>query len=101
MRWKQLKFITESEYKKLISLNLILSRAYGHSKIHKIGNPLRIIISSIGNPLHNLAAYLHKILNNNPPQASSSIGNSFKLVDSISQTSISNDKILLSLDFYL
>jgi len=68
MRWKQHEFITKAEYKKLISLNLILPPAYGCLKIHKIGNLLHIIISLIGNPLHNLASYLHKIFNDSLPQ---------------------------------
>jgi len=97
MRWKH-EFITKAEYKKLISLNLILPLAYGCLKIYKIGNLLRIIISLIGNPLHNLASYLHKIFNDSLPQTINFIGNRFKLVESIFQINISNDEIILSLD---
>jgi len=45
----------------LNSSNPMLSKVYGLPKIYKPG-PLRIIISFIGNPLHNLATYLDKIL---------------------------------------
>ena len=55
----------------------ILPLAYDLPKIHKIGCPLKVIVSSIGSPLHNLASFLHKIINKNSPPANSSSVNSY------------------------
>jgi len=45
-------------------------------KIHKLGYPLRIIISLSGNLLHNLASFLHNILRLSLPLPFSHINNS-------------------------
>jgi len=56
--WKKNDFIEGHTYRKLLSTDRVLPRAYGLPKIHKIGNPLRIIISSFNSPLYYLACYL-------------------------------------------
>jgi len=61
-RWNNRKYVSFSTYSFLNTSNAILPRAYGLPKIHKAGYPLRIIVSSTGSPLHNLAIFLHKIL---------------------------------------
>ena len=43
--WKQQGLISDSTYNFLNSMNPTLPRAYAMLKIHKPGNPLRIIIS--------------------------------------------------------
>lgn len=48
-RWKHHKYISDSAYSHLNNSNAILPLAYGLSKLHKPGNPLRII-SSINSP---------------------------------------------------
>jgi len=55
--------------------------AYGLPKIHKLGVPLRMIISSIDNP-YRLANFLHHILHDRIPKLAmaSHIENNFKLV---------------------
>jgi len=61
-RWNNLKYVSSYSYSFLNTSNAILSRAYGLPKIHKAGYSSRIIVSSIGSPLHNLTLFLHKIL---------------------------------------
>jgi len=53
-RWRNKKFIDIHTYRKLHTTDGLLPRAYGLSKIHKQGYPLRIIVSSIGSPLYSL-----------------------------------------------
>jgi len=61
--WKK-NFIERHTYRKLLITDEVLPKAYGLLKIHKIGNPLRIIISSLNSPLYYLAGYLHNIIKN-------------------------------------
>ncbi|XP_018306455.1 uncharacterized protein [Mycetomoellerius zeteki] len=67
-------------------------------KVHKDGYPLRIIISSTGSPLHNLATFLYKILVTSLPPVKGFIRNSFQLAKNIDKLKISNDDTLFSLD---
>jgi len=85
-------------YSILNSTNAILLRAYGLPKIHKEGRPLRIIIFSSGSPLHNLAKFLHKILVNSLPLASSHIKNSRQTVKNLSKLHIPDEYFLASFD---
>lgn len=96
-RWKRDEYILTSEYKKLYYLDGLL-RAYGLSKIHKPGCPLRIIIFSIDSPLYSLASFLQNIISNDIHGQKSMIENSFQLVDKLKDTHIENNFILISLD---
>ncbi|KYN44950.1 hypothetical protein ALC56_00602 [Trachymyrmex septentrionalis] len=58
-RWKTKNYISDTKYRTV----------------------LRVIVSSIGNPLYPLATYLHNILFKSIPKANSYIKNSFELVD--------------------
>ncbi|KAG5319775.1 FACR1 reductase, partial [Acromyrmex heyeri] len=59
----------QSTYQNLLSTDSNIPRAYSLTKIHKAGNPLRVIISSINNPLYNLFLFLHHINNKNISEA--------------------------------
>jgi len=78
--------------------NAILPRAYGLPKIHKEGHPLRIIVSSSGSPLHNLAIFLHKILIKSLPSHFSRVKNSLQLKKLLSNLYIPDDCCLVSFD---
>lgn len=65
VRSKSHDHIIDLTYKHLNTSLLIFPRAYGVLKIHKTGNPLKIIISSVNSSLHNLANFIHKIIFNN------------------------------------
>ncbi|XP_018403508.1 PREDICTED: uncharacterized protein LOC108780336, partial [Cyphomyrmex costatus] len=96
--WKQQEYISTSTYNRLNCSISVLPRCYGLTKIHKIDNPLRIIVSSLGSPLHNLSIFLHKIIKENLPSADSSIINSFTLAKKISNLNTTNNTTLISLD---
>ncbi|XP_020299368.1 uncharacterized protein LOC109863521, partial [Pseudomyrmex gracilis] len=97
-RWRDRDFISTNLYNYLNVTKAILPRAYGLPKIHKNGYPLRIIVSSVGTPLHNLASFLHKIIYKNSPLARSHVPNSFSLVNKISDIYIEDYFELISLD---
>ena len=52
----------ESLYKKLYPSDAIPSRAYAKIKVHKEGNPARLIVSSIGTAIYELSSYLVSII---------------------------------------
>ncbi|KYQ46837.1 hypothetical protein ALC60_14128, partial [Trachymyrmex zeteki] len=59
VRWKGKKFIDDSTYRRLLTTDGIIPKAYGLTKIHKQGNPLRIIVSSINSQLYYFSLFLH------------------------------------------
>jgi len=77
---------------------VILPRAYGLPKIHKIGYSLRIIVSCSGSPLHNLALFLHKILVKSLPPSFSYIKNSLQLLRKLSNLHVLDECCLTSFD---
>jgi len=97
-RWNNLGYISAGSYSFLNASNAILPRAYGLPKIHKAGHPLRIIVSSTGSPLHNLALFLHKILIKSLPPHFSHIKNSLHLMKKISNIHIPDNICLASFD---
>jgi len=66
--------------------------------IHKAGYPLRIIISSTGSPLHNLALFLHRILIKSLPPHFSQTKNSSQLIEKLSNIHIPTHCCLASFD---
>jgi len=98
-RWFQSKFISDKKYLQLNSRNAILPRTYGLPKIHKNGFPLRIIFSSTGSPLHNLATFLQHILRESLPAPLSCCKNSFDLINKLKDIHIPDGFGLVSLDF--
>ena len=54
-RWKYKEFIeVYSTYRRLLTTDGNIPRTYGLIKIHKAGNPLRVIVSSLNSPLYYL-----------------------------------------------
>ena len=98
INWKRNKFISIDIYRRLNCTDGILPRAYGLPKIHKPDCPLRVIVSSIGSPLHPLAKFLQKIIEKSLPKSSSHIKNSFDLVNELSGNYFDNKFTLVSLD---
>jgi len=83
-RWKNNGYIDISTYRKLLTTDGSLPRAYGLPKIHKQGYPLRIIVSSIGSPLYALSNFLHNTIKNSISTPNSFIKNSYHLVSKLS-----------------
>jgi len=97
-RWNNLGYISSHSYWFLNASNAILPRAYGLPKIHKVGHPLRIIVSSSGSPLHNLALFLHQILIKSLPSHFSHVKNSLQLKKLLADVYIPDDCCLVSFD---
>ncbi|XP_024891068.1 uncharacterized protein LOC112466939, partial [Temnothorax curvispinosus] len=97
-RWQNQEFISPATYKFFYCSDGVLPRAYGLPKIHKQNHPLRIIVSFIDGPLHNLARFLHNIISTSIPKANSHIKDSFQLVNNLNGLRLEDDYILISLD---
>jgi len=78
--WLKNEYIDIRLYRKMLTTDGVLPRAYGLPKLHKKDYPLRVIISSLKSPLYELACFLHKTIKNSVMEADSSVGNSFNLV---------------------
>ena len=96
--WKYYGYLSDCSYNNLNCTTPILPLAYGLPKILKVGCPLRIIVSSVGSPLHNLGSFLYKIISKSLPPANSSIVNSYFLMKKVSNLTIPAKASLLSLD---
>ncbi|KYM97515.1 hypothetical protein ALC62_11809, partial [Cyphomyrmex costatus] len=81
VRWKNREYIDSHKKTLLLSTDGSIPRAYGLTKIHKQGNPLRIIaftqllsplnapiVSSINSLLYNLSLFLYNIINKTIPK---------------------------------
>lgn len=75
-----------------------MSCSDGLPKIHKTAFPLRIIVSTMGSPLYNIACFLYNILHEFIPKLNSHIKDSWNFVDRIRTLKIQLDEILISLD---
>lgn len=69
--WRDNDIIDVNLYRHLNCTNGNIPRCYGLPKIHKIGYPLRVIVSALGSPLYNVARYFHNILYNSIPRPKS------------------------------
>jgi len=96
--WYDSKAIDEWRYKCLKCTNGNLPRCYGLPKIHKREVPLRIVVSSVGSPLFEVAKFLHNILNISIKKPTSHVKDSWSFVGHIKEKSILPDEILVSFD---
>lgn len=92
------KRIHAKEYYRLITNDKLLPKAYGVPKIHKIDNPLRIVVSCVNTPLYSLATYIHKIIKSSLPVSRSFVMNSFDLCRKLTKFKLEDDEIMISLD---
>ena len=96
--WRDNDIIDDFMYKQLNCTNGNLPRCCGLPKIHKDGFPLRIIVSTLGSPLYNIASFLHNVLNEAIPKPKSHITDSWTFAREIKNVRIHPDEILVSLD---
>jgi len=85
--WLDNKIIDDNTYKTL-KCNGNLPRCYGLPKVHKEGSPLRIVVSSVGTPLYDVARFLHEILSNSIKKPNSNIKDSWSCVTKINKITI-------------
>jgi len=96
--WLKNNIIDELTYKKLKCTNGNLPRCYGLPKIHKPGYPLRIIVSSLGSPLYEVAKFLNNVLGVSVKRPASHTRDCWTFAKKIKGATIESDTILLSLD---
>jgi len=96
--WLDNKIIDNSMYKSLKCTNGNLPRCYGLAKVHKEGSSLRIVVSSMGSPLYDVARFLHEILSNSIKKPYSNIKDNWSFVTKINKTTIESHEVLISLD---
>lgn len=78
--------------------NPIVPRLYGLPKIHKQGNKMRPIVSSINSPCYKIAKWLINELKILDQPISKSIKNSFQLVKRLENVELDDNDILVSFD---
>ena len=71
---------------------------YGFPKVHKVGIPLRPIVSAIGSPTYQLAKELCRILSPIVGKSNSYIRNSSRFVEKISEIQLQELDRLVSFD---
>ncbi|XP_018361291.1 PREDICTED: uncharacterized protein LOC108760020 [Trachymyrmex cornetzi] len=98
VRWKRNGFIDDVTYRRLLTIDGVIPRAYGLTKIHKDGNPLRVIVSSINGALYALSLSMHNIINDSIPKTFSHIKDSFQLVEKLNGRFVDPGYVLASLD---
>lgn len=91
-------FIEEKTKKELVTYTANPPRIYGNPKIHKVGEPLRPIVSCINGPTTGLSKFVTNILNNVSYLGIYNVKNSYELVESLKHVHIPDDYCLLSLD---
>lgn len=98
-RLQQQGYITEEQAKQMKTYNSVAPRIYGNPKIHKEGNPIRPIVSSINSPMNSLSKFVADILksayNTDNPYY---VKDSFQFAQDINDFEIPDDYRLISLD---
>ncbi|XP_044755068.1 uncharacterized protein LOC123314022 [Coccinella septempunctata] len=82
-------YITEQQAKSMKTYNSVAPRIYGNPKVHKPGNPIRPIISSINSPMTSLSRFMASIL-----KAAYNTDNDFYIKDSFQFSDQINNYIL-------
>jgi len=96
--WYDSKVIDDWTHKCLKCTNGNLPRCYGLPKIHKKDVPLRIVVSSVGSPMYEVAKFLHNIINSSIKKPNSHIKDSWSFVSYIKNKNIQQNEILVSFD---
>ncbi|XP_074035217.1 uncharacterized protein [Leptinotarsa decemlineata] len=73
-------------------------KLYGLPKVHKEGEPLRPIVSSVGSPVHQLAKHVAHVLQPHAEKVDSYVRNADHLIDILKTQTVSPDDILVSFD---
>lgn len=98
-RWKTKKYISYQCFKRIFLTSANLARAYALPKIHKQGNPFRLIVSAIGSPLYHFSKLMQIILSKTlDSEPSFSLKNSNQFHCSINNFVVPQDHCLISLD---
>lgn len=95
---ENLGYLSKGEGFHLRTHNSTLGRAYGAYKIHKGGQPLRPIISCVNTATYKLARWFTDIIQKILGQSDRHVQNSIDFKDSLTDSYITRNQKLLSLD---
>ena len=95
---KQLREITDDEYKRLYVNKTVTPRFYATIKTHKIGYPIRPIVNFINSPSYALSQFLSKILTPITESSQTKLNNSFEIRDFLADIIIPDNHSLISYD---
>jgi len=96
--WLDNDIIDEKTFRTLKCTNGNLPRCYGLPKIHKPGHPLRIVVSSVGSPLYNIAKFIHGILSGSIKKPYSHVKDGWSFAATIKGMTIEPRERFVSLD---
>ncbi len=78
--------------------DFLIARAYGLPEIHKMGNPLRMIVSRVGSPSYTLSKWTFTCLRAIRADSKHSIANSLEFIECIKHISVAPNNCLVSFD---
>ena len=90
--------IKKNTYKRLYPTGACSPKYYGLPKVHKLGIPLRPIVSSIGSVSYDTAKELSKILKPLVGKTSYSVKNTKAFIQSIQDIRLQKDECMVSYD---
>ena len=90
--------ISRPQYLYLFANSATIPLFYALVKIHKLGNPIRPIVSFIGSPSYNIAQFLSKLLTPSTNSSPHKLKNSHDAKDKLKNFVIPADFQLLSFD---
>ena len=90
--------LTKSNYLHLFSNSATLPLFYALIKTHKLGNPIRPIVSFIGSPSYNIAKFLSNLLTPSTNKSVHKLKNSFSAKEKLRLISIPDHYSLVSFE---
>ena len=90
--------MSDSTYKMLFSCDSLCIRFYGLPKIHKLGIPLRPIVSFVNSPTYAISGYLARILSPVVGNTDYTVKNSCEFADFIRDKTLNAYEELVSFD---
>ncbi|XP_055547777.1 uncharacterized protein LOC129731643 [Wyeomyia smithii] len=92
------KMIDQPTKNRLTTYNATCPKIYGLPKIHKDGNPLRVILSCINCPTYDLSKYLARILHHPVDHEKYNVRNSYEFCTFINNVTLPPNYVLVSFD---
>jgi hypothetical protein len=92
------KLFTKNEYFKLFANAAIIPLFYALIKTHKIGNPIRPIVSFIGSPSYKVARFISDLLTPSTNKARQKLRNTYDAKEKLSGLIIPDTHMLVSFD---
>lgn len=97
-KWEEHEYISDGEAKWMRTYNSVCAKMYGLIKVHKVGYPVRPIVSSVNSPTYQLSKMISKILKNVVGNTLRTIKNSTELANKLRKIRLPKNYVLISLD---